>query len=206
MSEEKFPLRRGPRPKIDWRYAAMLLAEGRSTVDVATILNCSRQHVWRMLRRSKSLRQRTSELRRRKAAECGARLEGLADQAVEIIHGAIRAGDKRMACWLANRLGLFEAAPAETVAEQDSAGAELLESEDIADFPPTDFSMSIAEAHIASAEAEVARATDAIQVTSLADQGDKQATATRRNALSALHYAATKSRAHPLPPGVFADD
>jgi hypothetical protein len=206
MSEEKLPLPRGPRPKIDWRYAAMLLAEGRSTVDVATILGCSRQHVWRMLRKSNALRARTSELRRRKAAESVARLEGLADQAVEIIHAAIANGDKRMACWLADRLRLFDAPPAEAVAEIDSAGAEQLECEEIADEAPAPAEIARACGHVAATEAEATRAAASIRVTSLADQGDKQATGTRRNALSALHYAATKSRAHPLPPGVFADD
>ncbi|MBI1245167.1 MAG: hypothetical protein GC202_09185 [Alphaproteobacteria bacterium] len=206
MIQENLPQPRGHKPRIDWRYAAMLLAEGRSTVDVATILGCSRQHVWRMLRRSNALRARTSELRRRKAAEMSARLEGLADQAVEVIHQAIADGDKRMACWLAMRLRLFDAPAAEEVALHDSAGAEQLESEDILDGEPAPVEVARARAHIAATDAEATRAEDAIPVTSLSDQGDKQATVTRRNALSALHYAATKSRAQPIPPGVFADD
>jgi len=161
--------------------------------------------VWRMLRRSNALRARTAELRRRKAAEIGARLIGLGEMAVDQIHQAIADGDRRVVCWLADRLRLFDVPFAEDIAAVDSQGAEQLEGEEIAQIDPVPAEIEAARTGIATVEAEVAAAESSVQVTSLADQGDKQATVSRGNALSALRYAVTKSRVYP-PSGVFADD
>ena len=189
---ENLPMPRGPKSPFDWRLAAQLLAEGRSTVEVATVLGCSRQTVWRVLRRSPSLRARVAELRRRDRAETGARLLGLREMVVDTIHQAIADGDKRMTRWLADRLGIYRFGLQEEVAELAAAGADQLESEAVID--------SATASHIvAAADDDATVASNPVHVTDEADQWDKPVTVTGGNTLSRSAALATRNAAYPYP-------
>jgi len=206
---ETLPIPRGPKRQIDWRLVAQLLAEGHSTTEVATVMGCSRQHIWRILRSSEALRARTSELRRRETTEAAVRLHGLRAMAIETIHQAIADGNKRMSCWLVERLGLFRTPSLEEMAGDGDAGADQLDSETILDMAETvqDVAQDVARATriLDAAEQDVSYATARAEVTSLPDQGDKQVTVTCRNALFPPEAIVTRNGTWP-PPGVFADD
>jgi hypothetical protein len=100
------PLRRGPRRRIDWGEVATLLADGVPTIEVAHLVGCSRQHVWRILRSSNALRLRLGEERARIAAECGSQIEGLRRTIADKIEREVNAGNIRVLLWAADRLGL----------------------------------------------------------------------------------------------------
>ncbi len=202
---ENLPLPRGPKRQIDWRLVAQLLAEGHSTTEVATVMGCSRQHIWRILRASEALRARTSELRRRETSEAAVRLQGLRAMAIETIHQAIADGNKRMSCWLVERLGLFRTPALEEMAGDGEAGADQLDSETILDMADTVHDVARATRILDSAEQDVSYATTRAEVTSPSDQGDKQVTVTCRNALFPPEAIVTRNGTWP-PPGVFADD
>jgi hypothetical protein len=201
---ENLPNLRGPKPKYDWRLVAQLLSEGKSTTEIGTILGCSRQTVWRFMRKSASLRDRSGELRRRDRAEIGARLLGLRAMMIETIHQAIADGDKQMTRWLADRLGLHKFEALEAVASLDEPGVEQLDAEAILDHVPTPVEIENAARTMAAAEADVAVAAEAVAVTHEELQGDKPATVSLRNALSRAEVVVTRNAVWP-PPGVFAE-
>jgi hypothetical protein len=205
---ENLPNPRGQKRKFDWRLAAQMLAEGRSTTEVGTILGCSRQTVWRILRRSDALRVRTQELRRRDRAEYGARLLGLRGMVVDTIHQAIADGDKQMTRWLADRLGLHRFELLEAAAAEAEPGGAQLDAECLLDRAVAEADAARAAAIMEAAEKDAADATvaaEAVAVTSDELQRDKCFTVAFRNALSRRDAIATRHGVHP-PPGVFADD
>jgi hypothetical protein len=201
---ETLPIPRGPKRQIDWRLVAQLLAEGHSTTEVATVMGCSRQHIWRILRSSEALRARTSELRRRETTEAAVRLHGLRAMAIETIHQAIADGNKRMSCWLVERLGLFRTPSLEEMAGDGEAGADQLDSETVLDMADAVHDVARATRILDAAEQDVSYATERAEVTSPPDQGDKQVTVTCRNALSPPDAIVTRNGMWP-PAGVFAE-
>ena len=122
-----------------------------------------------------------SELRRRETTEAAVRLQGLRAMAIETIHQAIADGNKRMSCWLVERLGLFRAPSLEEMAGDGEAGADQLDSETILDMADTVHDVARATRILDSAEQDVSYATARAEVTSPSDQGDKQVTVTCRN-------------------------
>ncbi len=201
---ENLPIPRGPKRQIDWRLVAQLLAEGHTTTEVATVMGCSRQHIWRILRSCEALRVRTSELRRRETTEAAMRLHGLRGMAIDTIHQAIADGNKRMSCWLAERLGLFNMPSLEEMAGLGEAGAEQLDSEVVIDAANVALDAGRAGAILDAAEQDVSYATARAEVTSPPDQGDKQVTVTCRNALFPPEAIVTRNAMWP-PPGVFTE-
>ncbi|MBI3505293.1 MAG: helix-turn-helix domain-containing protein [Proteobacteria bacterium] len=211
---ENLPNPRGQKRQIDWRHAAQMLAEGQSTTDVATVLGCSRQTVWRILRKSDALRSRTRELRRRDRAEYGARLLSLRGMVVETIHQAIADGDKQMTRWLADRLGMHRFDPLDAVASEVDSGGEQLDAECLLDRVASQADAARAAETLKTAEADAAAATaaaqavaaDPVAVTIDEVQGDKCFTVALRNALSRRELIVTRQNAVWPPLGVFADD
>jgi len=200
---ENLPNEPKAKRRVDWRLAAQMLAEGNSTTEVATVLECSRQTVWRILRRSDALRARTRELRRRDRAEYGARLLGLRGMMVDTIHQAIADGDKQMTRWLADRIGLHRFELLEAAAAEADAGGEQLDAECLLDRAALQAEAPQAEKVVAAAEADAVAATVAVTTHEL--QGDKCFTVAYRNALSRRDAVATRNAVYPRP-GVFADD
>jgi hypothetical protein len=204
-TEEAMVVARRPARQVDWRRVAQLLAEGHSTIHVATVMNCSRQTVWRILRRSQSLRARTSELRRHEMAETGARLFGLREMVVETIHQALLDGDKRTARWLADRLGLHRFGFVEALAAEATAGGDQLESETVlAEAAATTVPADAAASAIEIVEAEVTVAENEVAATSQSAQGVDPVTDATRNGLKHPFQIVTTQGVWP-PNGVYAD-
>ncbi len=204
-TEEALVLARRPAQQVDWRRVAQLLAEGHSTIQVATMMHCSRQTVWRILRRSQSLRARTSELRRHEMAEAGSRLFGLRQMVVETIHQALIDGDKRTARWLADRLGLHRFGFVEALAAETTPGADQLESETVlAEAAATAIPADVAASTIEVVDDEVTVAESEVAATSQSAQGVTPVTDATGNSLSRPFQTVTKLAVWP-PNGVYAD-
>jgi DNA-binding LacI/PurR family transcriptional regulator len=100
------PWPRGRPPVIDWTEAAELLAEGMPAALVATRLGCSRQTVWRALRRSRALQEQLGEMAYRQRAETGSRLHALRPLVARALERKLDEGNTRVILWLAQRLGV----------------------------------------------------------------------------------------------------
>jgi len=204
-SDEAMVVARRPANQVDWRRVAHLLAEGRSTIDVATIMNCSRQTVWRIMRRSQALRQRTAELRRHEMAETGARLFGMRELVVESIHQALLDGDRHTARWLADRLGLHRFGFVEALAAEASPGGDQLESETVlAEAAATTVPADAAASAIEVVETEIDVAVTAVAATSQSGQGVDPVTGATGSGLKPPFQIVTTQGVWP-PNGVYAD-
>lgn len=201
---ENLPKPQGQKPTYDWRLISQLLSEGKSTSEIGLVLGCSRQTVWRLLRRSTALRTRSSELRRRDRAEIGARLLGLRGMVIETIHQAIADGDKQMTRWLADRLGLHRFEALETIAAADEPGVEQLDAEAVLDCAPTQADVARAALIEAEADKDVTVAAASVAVTPDEHQGLKAVTVALGNALSRGEVTVTRNGVWP-PPGVFLE-
>jgi len=201
---ENLPNPQKPKLRYDWRLISQLLSEGKSTTEIGLVLGCSRQTVWRFLRKSTALRTRSSELRRRDRAEIGAKLLGLRGMVIETIHQAIADGDKQMTRWLADRLGLHRFEAIEAVAAIDEPGVEQLDAEALLDSAPTqaDFARAAMVESAADREATVAAAS--VAVTTDEPQRLKDVTVALGNALSRGEATITRNGIWP-PVGVFTE-
>ena len=94
------------RRAVNHRRVAELLAQGRSTVEVAEAVGCSRQHVWRLMRRSRVYGRAIAEAQVEVGLETTGKLNGLRPELGEALMREVRAGNVRVMLWLANRLGL----------------------------------------------------------------------------------------------------
>jgi hypothetical protein len=92
------------RSRVDWEKIAVMLANGRQMNDIVGATGCSRQTIWRALRRSPRLVERVREERTRLQSEAGSMVDGLR---ILVANGLIRLvhqGDTRVLLWLADRL------------------------------------------------------------------------------------------------------
>jgi hypothetical protein len=92
--------------RVDWEKIAVMLANGRRMNEIAGAMGCTRQTIWRALRRSPKLVERVREERARIEAETGSMMDGLR---ILIANGLVRRiheGDIRVMLWLAGRLGI----------------------------------------------------------------------------------------------------
>ena len=92
--------------RIDWPRVAALLAEGRTTAEVARAVGCSRQHVWRLMRRSRRLQGAIADAEGLVGADANGRLAGLRPAVAEALARELGDGNVRVVLWLADRLGL----------------------------------------------------------------------------------------------------
>ena len=95
-----------PRRSFDWKLAAEMLAAGAPTVAVARHIGCSRQHVWKMMRKSDAFRARLQTTHDRLVIESHAEIDALRGDVVAILKQEIMSGNVRVAMWLATRMGL----------------------------------------------------------------------------------------------------
>ena len=102
------PPPRGRPASFDWATAAEMLAAGLSSTEVAERMGCSRQTVWRALRRSRAMQDQVGEIVHRQRAEAGARLHALRAEIVRAIEMKVHQRDTRVILWLAGRLRLAE--------------------------------------------------------------------------------------------------
>jgi hypothetical protein len=92
--------------RIDWTEVARLLADGRTTAEIARAVGCSRQHVWRLLRRSASLHRDMREAGHEATMETGSRFAALQPRVVEELARQLDNGNVRVLLWLASRINL----------------------------------------------------------------------------------------------------
>ncbi len=113
--------------RVDWQRIAALMAEGHPVAEVARQANCSRQHVWRVVRRQRAAAARAADPDAARA-EAEARLAELRPLVVDGLARQAEAGNPRVLLWLAERLrvgrDLAEAAPPPADAAPDSLSHE----------------------------------------------------------------------------------
>jgi len=138
--------------RIDWADVARLLAAGWTTAEVARHVGCTRQHVWRILRRSPALQQAILEAQRETRLESGSLFAALQPRIAKALSRAVDEGNPRVILWLAERL--CSAAPSYTDALKAKGAAEgddplgraaLAEREDEAETPVADRAAAIEE-------------------------------------------------------------
>ena len=101
-----FPARRLRRRRVDRNLVAALLAVGFSVTEVAEKAGCSRQHVWRMMRRSESLGRALATVEFDVAREANGKLAALRPVVASALLRALADRNVRVMLWLADRLGL----------------------------------------------------------------------------------------------------
>ena len=95
--------------RVDRRRVARLAAEGRTTVEIAQELGCSRQHVWRLVRNSMPLHQALNDADAEVDFNSTGRLMGLRPIVVDELARRASDGDVRVLLWLADKLKLADA-------------------------------------------------------------------------------------------------
>jgi AcrR family transcriptional regulator len=83
-----------------------MLSDGHTTAEVAREVGCSRQHVWRILRRSRALYWAIAEAETEAVRDANARLAGLRPLVADALARGLDEGNVRVTLWLADRLGL----------------------------------------------------------------------------------------------------
>jgi len=137
--------------RIDWADVARLLAAGWTTAEVARHVGCTRQHVWRILRRSPALQKAILEAERETRLESGSLYASLQPRIAKALSRAVDEGNPRVILWLAERLcsaapSYTEALQAKGVEGDDPLGREALEQrEGEAETPVADRGAAIRE-------------------------------------------------------------
>jgi hypothetical protein len=94
------------RRHIDRRKVAELLSIGWPVQEVAAHVGCSRQHVCRLIRKSKFLGRQIAEAEYRIGKECDGELAALRPEIAAALKHELDARNVRVMLWLADRLGL----------------------------------------------------------------------------------------------------
>lgn len=90
--------------RIDRTLVANMLAEGRTVEEVAKAAGCTRQHVWRITRRSLPMQRAIAEAEGLVGGDAHHRLNGLRPRLTEALAREVDAGNVRVMLWLADRL------------------------------------------------------------------------------------------------------
>jgi transcriptional regulator with XRE-family HTH domain len=115
---------------LDWGRIVELLAQGVSTLDVAQRVGCSRQTVWKVLRRSRALEEALDDAESELGVNARLRLRGLRPLA-DSLAAEVDKGNVRVILWLADRLHLADDRPWRRTA-RDRAEEEPLEAASVA--------------------------------------------------------------------------
>jgi hypothetical protein len=101
---ESVPVPCPKKKQIDRHEVARLLAEGRPVGEVAEAVGCTRQHVWRLMRKSRLLARAVADAEYELGAECTGRLDALRPAVAETLVQQLHAGNVRVLLWLADQL------------------------------------------------------------------------------------------------------
>jgi hypothetical protein len=99
-----YPLPR--RRRVDRNMVAFLLSVGWSVGEVAEKVGCSRQHVWRLMRRSKRFGRAVAAAEYEVWTEADGRLTALRPVVASALVRELAQSNVRVMLWLADRLGL----------------------------------------------------------------------------------------------------
>jgi transcriptional regulator with XRE-family HTH domain len=124
-----------PQPRrataVDWGRIVELLAQGVSTMDVARRVGCSRQTVWKVLRRSRALEEALDDAETELGVNARLRLRGLRPLLADSLAAEVDKGNVRVILWLADRLHLADDRPWRRAA-RDHAEEEPLDTTSVA--------------------------------------------------------------------------
>ena len=111
---------RVPRPKrVARSRIARLVAEGRTTAEIAREVGYSRQHVWRLVRNSMPMQQAVDEADARVDFDSTGRLLGVRPVVADELARQASEGNVRVLLWLANKLKVADvSAPVKSRAEK----------------------------------------------------------------------------------------